>query len=154
MTLSKTDIKQIAEIFTELSKMSHSVDLKDADKVQINSVPKRVLSASERPVLLSNLTQKQVSELVPEINKNNLFAGRYKAARTFYKTQNVEGRPNIRYSEYFEPRAKSLKYSSKQLGELKVLATKQLADKVAKQNHPKATEWLNKSIEEIKSFKL
>ena len=131
---------------------------KKADTVAVTGIPKRVLSASERPVLLSKLTTKQVNELCPDINKNNLFAGRYKAARTFYKTQNVEGRPNIRYSEYFEhillPKAKSLKYNSKQLGELKVLATKQLADKVAKQNHPKATEWLNKSIEEIKGLKL
>jgi hypothetical protein len=116
------------------------------------------LSAKQRPELLKQLTLKEKRELLGEISKNNLFQGRYKAAHAFYKKLNVEGRPNIRYSEFFEhlilPVAQGDKYTPKQITELRDLALKQLSDKVATQKNEKASEWLKVSIGEIKGLKL
>jgi hypothetical protein len=157
MTLSDKDILKIAKMVAEISKATDLVD-KAEDTPKVAGKPKKVLSAKERPEILKKLSLKEKREIWGEVNKNNLFGNRYKAAHSFYKAQNVEGRPNIRYSEAFEhliiPIAKGSKYTPKQIGELKALAISQLSDKIAKQNHPKALEWLNKSLEEIKGLKV
>jgi len=154
MTLSKNDKKEIAEMVALFLKGATDSS-KDA---VVATKPKKVLSAKERPEILKKLSLKEKREIWGEVNKQNLFSNRYKAAHAFYKNQNVEGRPNIRYSEAFEhlilPICQGSKYTPKQIGELKAMAISQLSDKIAKQSHPKALEWLNKSLEEIKGLKV
>lgn len=159
MTMSKSDKQEIAEMIASIIKGVKTSEIKDADNsAKVSTEPKKVLSAKQRPELLKQLTLKEKRELLGEINKANIFQGRYKSAHAFYKKLNVEGRPNIRYSEYFEhlviPVAKDNKYTPKQISELRDLALKQLSDKVATQKHEKALEWLNVSIGEIKGLKL
>ena len=158
MTLSKNDKKEIAEMVALFLKGATDSSKDAVDSPKVATPPKKVLSAKQRPEILSKLSLKEKREIWGEINKQNIFANRYKAAHSFYKMQNVEGRPNIRYSEAFEhlilPICRGSKYTPKQIGELKAMAISQLSDKIAKQSHPKALEWLNKSLEEIKGLKV
>lgn len=152
MALSKQDKKDIAEMVALTLKGIKSAK---ADNTTPEK-PKTLLSAKDRPKVLKGLTPKQLKDIWGELNKNNLFANRYKASRKLYKQLNVSGRPNIRYSEAYQyfivPLAKTNKYTDKQMKEIKKLAISQMKDKIANQNHPKALEWLNKSLEEIKGL--
>lgn len=154
MTLSKKDLEQITAVVQAVIK-SESQDNKKADKgAKISGKPKDLVPSSKRPEIIKGLTMNERIELWGDINKDNIFGNRYKCARKLYKSKNIDGRPNIpyteAYNEFLVKIANHNKYTKKQMTKLKSLVLKQLDDKIKAQKNPKAQEWLEKAVENIK----
>lgn len=150
MNLSEKDIKKIVEEMVAL--MQPPTANKNADKegVKVAGKPKAVIPAKDRPTLLQNLTINKIVEYWGTLNMENIFSNRYKCSHTLYEKENIEGRPNVRYSEAYKyfiiPIATNNKFTAKQMQELKKSAIGCLEGKIKSQSNPKALEWLNKSL--------
>jgi len=156
MALSKKDKQDIAEMIAlSLKGVMDSSNKKAGDTgAKIEGKPKDLVPSSKRPEILKNLTIKERKELWGEVNKDNILGNKYKCAHRLYKTKNIDGRPNVTYTEAYKqfllPIAESNKYTKKQLATLKGLVLKALDDKVKSQKNPKAKMWVEKAIENIK----
>jgi len=154
MTLTKKDKQDMAEMIVGILKAMNSADLKEASKgAKIEGTPRDLHPASERPEILKGLTMAERKAIWGTINKDNILGNKYKAGHNLYKTKNIDGRPNITYTEaYFEflvPIAKDLKYTTKQMTSLKGLVLKALKHKITTQKNPKAKQWVEKALGEI-----
>jgi len=160
--LSKKDKIEIAEIVASVMKASNQTETKpvNKDKVKVATKPKKVVPTSQKPEILKKLTTKEIKELWGNLDTKNIFGKKYSCAHNLYKAKNIDGRPNISYSEawnnFIMPIAKSNKKTTKQVEALRMKAIQQLRGKIKdnEEKQPrfwdKRNQWIEKGIEAIK----
>lgn len=151
MTLSKKDLKLLGELID--SKINEKLgDSKKAD-VEIEGKPKDVIPSKERPHVIEKLTIKERIDVWGEINKDNPLKNKFPAARNLYKLKNIDGNPNITYTECFQqflvPIGKHKKFTKKQMSALKGKVVKDLTKKLEEADHPQKEMWLEKALKEV-----
>lgn len=160
MTLSRKDKQDIVEMITlSLKGVNNSTKNAGASKVKVKGKPQELKPFSDRNEIINGLTLNDRVKIWGDVETNNLFKQRYKAGKELFEVKNIDGKPSLPYLKAFEgfilPICKShKKMTSKQLASMRINAVKQLKMKADTQTHPKAKQWVENAINEIKGLTL